>query len=234
MSLFSIFDTQSALRLPLNWRGLILIFILTPVRVWGVKSNLSLSMKNLALFVKAEFFAVSQPFTTQGNLLLRLSLFLTVVLINFTGLLPYVLPLSGHLPLAFSLAFPLWVGHVLHSWCTQPQSMLAHLVPVGSPGPLIPFMVLIELVRSLIRPITLSVRLVANIVAGHLLLTLLRSSITPCVGPIVIRVVLCSLVGLRCLETAVAGIQAYVFSVLSTLYVGETDSCLLYAPAVLK
>ena len=87
-----------------------------------------------------------------------------------------------------------------------------------------PFIVLIELVRSLIRPLTLSIRLVANIVAGHLLLTLLRSSITPCVGPVALGVTLGTLVGLSCLESAVAGIQAYVFRVLSTLYVREADS----------
>jgi len=87
-----------------------------------------------------------------------------------------------------------------------------------------PFIVLIELVRSLIRPLTLSIRLVANIVAGHLLLTLLRSSITPCVGSVALGVTLGTLVGLSCLESAVAGIQAYVFRVLSTLYVREADS----------
>ena len=54
-----------------------------------------------------------------------------------------------------------------------PNSMMAHLVPLGTPVALIPFMVLIELVRNFIRPLTLSVRLAANIVAGHLLLTLL-------------------------------------------------------------
>jgi len=102
--------------------------------------------------------------------------------------------------------------------------MFAHLVPSGSPGGLIPFMVIIELVRSLIRPLTLSVRLVANIVAGHLLLTLLSSAATPHSGYMVYLIVLISLVLLRTLETAVATIQAYVFSVLSTLYLAEVDS----------
>ena len=101
--------------------------------------------------------------------------------------------------------------------------MLAHLVPLGSPGLLMPFIVLIEMVRSIIRPLTLSVRLVANIVAGHLLLTLLRNGARS-VRLILLSLVMMALFTLRCLETAVATIQAYVFTILSTLYVSEVES----------
>jgi len=86
-----------------------------------------------------------------------------------------------------------------------------------------PFIVLIELVSSLIRPLTLSVRLVANILAGHLLLTLLRRGSTSA-SLAVLRIILVALFLLRCLERAVATIQAYVFTILSTLYVREVDS----------
>jgi F0F1-type ATP synthase membrane subunit a len=55
------------------------------------------------------------------------------------------------------------------------RGFLAHLVPLGTPYPLMPLMVFIELIRGLIRPLTLRVRLVANIVAGHLLMVLLSS-----------------------------------------------------------
>jgi F-type H+-transporting ATPase subunit a len=101
--------------------------------------------------------------------------------------------------------------------------MLAHLVPLGSPGALMPFMVLIELVSSFIRPLTLSVRLVANIVAGHLLLTLLRRGRRRA-GLLVLSTIILALFLLSCLERAVATIQAYVFTILSTLYVREVDS----------
>jgi F-type H+-transporting ATPase subunit a len=64
---------------------------------------------------------------------------------------------------------------MLYSILTQPSFILAHLVPLGTPSVLIPFMVIIELIRTFIRPFTLAVRLTANIIAGHLLLVLLRS-----------------------------------------------------------
>lgn len=101
---------------------------------------------------------------------------------------------------------------------------MAHLVPVGTPGPLLAFIVLIELLRSLIRPITLRVRLAANIIAGHLLFVLLSLQLrTTLVSPTAM-VVLVILIALRALELAVALIQAYVFRLLSTLYVQEVQT----------
>ena len=61
----------------------------------------------------------------------------------------------------------------MYAWIKETTNALAHLVPLGTPAPLMPFMVVIEVIRNLIRPITLSVRLAANMIAGHLLLTLL-------------------------------------------------------------
>ena len=84
-------------------------------------------------------------------------------------------------------------------------------------------MVLIELVRSLIRPGTLAVRLAANMVAGHLLLTLI-GSIAPSVSSIILTGVIIGLILLITLECAVALIQSYVFRILITLYIEEVSS----------
>ncbi len=104
-----------------------------------------------------------------------------------------------------------------------PINVLAHLVPNGTPYPLTPFIVLIEITRRLIRPLTLAVRLAANIVAGHLLLTLLRSQAS---NPLLLvsLLVISALILLSILEAAVALIQAYVFRVLSSLYINEVNS----------
>jgi F-type H+-transporting ATPase subunit a len=96
--------------------------------------------------------------------------------------------------------------------------MFAHLVPIRTPGVLMPFMVLIERIRRIIRPLTLAIRLSANIIAGHLLLTLLGNQLANLrmLGVIFPTEIL--LVGL---EIAVSLIQAYVFSILITLYISE-------------
>lgn len=98
--------------------------------------------------------------------------------------------------------------------------MFAHLVPQGTPVALIPFMVVIETIRNVIRPGTLAVRLIANIIAGHLLLTLLGGT-GPSLSYIVVSLLIFSQILLLLLESAVAIIQSYVFAVLSTLYTGE-------------
>lgn len=97
---------------------------------------------------------------------------------------------------------------------------LAHLVPLGTPGVLIPFIVFIELIRAIIRPLTLSVRLAANIVAGHLLICLVNGA--PYFSPVIPVVLLAGLL-LIMLELGVVFIQAYVFRTLSRLYYAELN-----------
>merc|ERR1712203_569495 len=98
--------------------------------------------------------------------------------------------------------------------------LFAHLVPRGTPIALIPVTVVIETVRNVIRPGTLSIRLAANIVAGHLLLTPLASQ-GPSARGLVILGLIVRLILLLCLELAVACIQAYVFTILRSLYLNE-------------
>ena len=86
-----------------------------------------------------------------------------------------------------------------------------------------PFIVLIEITRNVIRPLTLSVRLAANIIAGHLLLTLLSQG-APSTSYALLVLILRAVILLATLESAVALIQAYVFRVLSTLYLQEVNS----------
>lgn len=101
--------------------------------------------------------------------------------------------------------------------------MFTHLVPQGTPSVLMPFMVLIESISNSIRPFTLAVRLMANIVAGHLLITLLANqtsaiSLAPAIILVQVQMILVIL------ELAVSVIQAYVFSVLITMYASEIHS----------
>ena len=93
-------------------------------------------------------------------------------------------------------------------------------MPLGTPGALIPFMVLIETTRNIIRPGTLAVRLAANMIAGHLLLVLLGNQ-GPSMSSSILSFLLITQILLLTLERAVAVIQSYVFAVLATLYSRE-------------
>ena len=91
---------------------------------------------------------------------------------------------------------------------------------MGTPTPLIPVIVMIETVRSIIRPLTLAVRLAANIIAGHLLLALLGGQGRPNIRR-TLSLLIVALVLLLTLECAVACIQSYVFTILRSLYLRE-------------
>merc|ERR1712050_742767 len=154
--------------------------------------------------------------TPPGSINILLALFFFIICSNFMGLFPYVFTGSRHLRYTVALALPLWLGGILWSWVFQYNHMFTHLVPPGTPGALIALIVIIETVRNLIRPGALAVRLAANIVAGHLLLSLLGGQ-----GAALRVSLLCGLIIGLVLECAVACIQSYVFTILRTLYLNE-------------
>lgn len=95
-------------------------------------------------------------------------------------------------------------------------------MPQGTPAVLIPFIVCIETISNVIRPGTLAVRLTANIIAGHLLLTLIGNTGNS-LSLIIINFLIIGQIALLILESAVSIIQSYVFAVLSTLYSSEVN-----------
>lgn len=136
---------------------------------------------------------------------------------NFLGLLPFVFTLTSHLSFSLSLAYILWLTFILASVRTNLNNFLIHLLPLGRPLILSPFLVLIESVRNLIRPVTLSVRLAANITAGHILL-ILRSS-----NYFFVHIFRLPLFRLLLLEIGVSLIQSYVFVILLLIYFSENN-----------
>lgn len=152
-----------------------------------------------------------------------MGVFVYIALNNIAGLVPYIFTSTRHLRFRLSFALVLWGAVISSAVIKDLGATLAHLVPLGTPYPLIPLIVLIEIVSNLIRPITLSVRLAANMVAGHLLLALIS-------GPRrsrnygIFRLILVAIIVIIVLEVAVALIQAYVFITLRSLYVAEVNS----------
>nr|AQP29138.1 ATP synthase F0 subunit 6 [Pericapritermes sp. TBRU1.8] len=150
------------------------------------------------------------------------SLFLMILTNNFLGLFPYIFTSTSHLTLTLTLALPLWMSFMLFGWIKNTNHMFEHLVPQGTPTMLMPFMVIIETISNLIRPGTLAVRLTANMIAGHLLLTLLGNN-GPSMSHTLLTVLITAQILLLILEAAVAIIQSYVFAILSTLYSSEVN-----------
>lgn len=223
-SLFSVFDPNTPflnLRfLSLNWLGaVIIIFILFPT-FWILSSQVRTTYKFIINGLILEISAIIGGLVPPGTAIIFLSLFFFIIFSNFIGLFPYIFTRSRHLRFTVSLAIPLWVGGILWSWVYQINHIFSHLVPLGTPAALIPLIVVIETLRNLIRPGALAVRLAANIVAGHLLLSLLGGSGNSVSG-IAFVILIGRLLILIILECAVACIQSYVFTILRVLYLNE-------------
>jgi F-type H+-transporting ATPase subunit a len=222
-NLFSIFDPRSIFNIRLNWARALAIAIFIPSYFWLVKRKPFYIFSYVFNYLNKEFSIALGGLKSQGLTHIFISIFLFISVNNFLGLFPYIFTSSSHLTFTVALALPLWVGYIVYSTFLNLGRFLAHLVPLGTPYALIPFMVVIELVRRIIRPLTLSVRLAANIVAGHLLMVLVRSPITT-IRLNFIALVISALLLLIMLELAVSFIQAYVFSTLISLYVIEVNS----------
>ena len=143
---------------------------------------------------------------------------LIILLNNFLGLFPYIFTASRHISVSLSLSLTFWLRTIIYTIFNYFKILLAHLTPLGTPFALIPFIVIIESIRLIIRPLTLAIRLTANIIAGHLLLSLLGSSGQLINNIIIMPILFFSQILLFLLEISVALIQSYVFSILATLY----------------
>lgn len=143
--------------------------------------------------------------------------------LNMLGLLPYTFTPTTQLSLNIGLAVPFWLATVLIGLRNQPTAALGHLLPEGTPGPLIPVLIIIETISLFIRPVALGVRLTANLTAGHLLIQLIATAafVMASTAPTVSILIGAILFLLTLLEVAVAIIQAYVFVLLLSLYLQE-------------
>lgn len=217
-NLFSIFDPSTSINSSINWLSLIICFRFTPLVYWNLPSRQVIIIKKLIKYILSEFYPLNKKSPQTINMVI--SLFLFIILNNLPGLLPYIFTATSHISLSLSIAFCLWLAFIIYGWLFNTSNLLIHLIPNGTPAILIPFIVLVETIRNTIRPLTLAIRLSANIIAGHLLVSLLTST-TPFTPFLLIPFIIAAQIILASLEIAVAIIQAYVFSVLLTLYTAE-------------
>nr|QOV03270.1 ATP synthase F0 subunit 6 [Hydrellia maura] len=222
-NLFSVFDPSSSIfNLSLNWMSTFLGILMIPSMYWLIPSRYHIIWNQIMITLHKEFKTLLGPMGHNGSSFIFISLFSMILFNNFMGLFPYIFTSTSHLTLTLTLALPLWLCFMLYGWINHTQHMFAHLVPQGTPAVLMPFMVCIETISNVIRPGTLAVRLSANMIAGHLLMTLLGNTGSS-LSYIMVMILIVGQIALLVLESAVAIIQSYVFAVLSTLYSSEVN-----------
>nr|YP_009114303.1 ATP synthase F0 subunit 6 [Phoenicurus auroreus]AHL16756.1 ATP synthase F0 subunit 6 [Phoenicurus auroreus]QOC71603.1 ATP synthase F0 subunit 6 [Phoenicurus auroreus] len=223
LSFFDQFSSPSLLGIPL-----ILISMLFPALLLPSPGNrwITNRLSTLQLwFINLVTKQLMMPLHKKGHkwALILTSLMVFLLLINLLGLLPYTFTPTTQLSMNLALAFPLWLATLLTGLRNQPSASLGHLLPEGTPTPLIPALIMIETTSLLIRPLALGVRLTANLTAGHLLIQLISTATMALFStmPAVSLLALLVLLLLTILEVAVAMIQAYVFVLLLSLYLQE-------------
>nr|YP_009441842.1 ATP synthase F0 subunit 6 [Ips sexdentatus]AOY39595.1 ATP synthase F0 subunit 6 [Ips sexdentatus]AVC55947.1 ATP synthase F0 subunit 6 [Ips sexdentatus] len=221
-NLFSSFEpsTFNSSYLSLNWISSLIMFLTIPAMFWLIPARWSFLWISITNAIHKEFKILIKAPQWKGSTLIFSSLFSVILINNFLGLFPYVFTSSSHMSFTLALSLPLWLSFMVFGWINNTIYMFAHLVPQGAPSALLPFLVIIETISNMIRPGTLAIRLTANMIAGHLLLTLLgNSGASLNIQTLNILIIVQTL--LLILESAVAMIQAYVFSILTTIYSSE-------------
>lgn len=215
--IFNIFDPSTSIIFSINWISTIFPILFISLNYWLIPSRWNNLWNFLYEFLNKELNVILKKKIYKINFI---SLFSIIFLINLIGLFSFIFTSRRHISINLSLAIPIWLRFIIIGWTFNTNHILTHQVPQGTPNILIPFIVIIEFIRNIIRPGTLRIRLTANIIAGHLLLTLIRNNGNKLIIIFAIILILIQTL-LIILELSVAIIQSYVFIILLRLYSQE-------------
>jgi len=148
------------------------------------------------------------------------TLFMFVLALNMLGLVPYSFTVTSHIIVTFALAAFIFIGVTLIGFWKHGVKFLKFFVPSGVPFVLLPLLVVIEVISYLTRPISLSVRLFANMMAGHTMLKVFGAFVVA-LGLLGGWAALAFMVAFTGLELLVAFLQAYVFAILTCIYLND-------------
>ena len=148
------------------------------------------------------------------------SLFMFILFANLLGMIPFTFTVTSHIIVTFALAFVVFIGVTIIGFVRHGAHFLSLFVPKGVPWPLLLLLVPIEVLSYFIRPVSLSVRLFANMMAGHTMLKVFAGFVVA-LGVLGGWAPLAFVVALTGLEIGIAFLQAYVFTILTCLYLND-------------
>ena len=147
------------------------------------------------------------------------TLFIFVLLGNLLGMVPYSFTFTSHIVVTFAMAIMIFIGVTILGFVRHGMHFFSFFAPPGTPVVMLPLLVPIEIISYLSRPISLSVRLFANMLAGHTLIKVIAGFIALLGVAGVLPFAL--VVALTGLEILIAFLQAYVFAILTCLYIND-------------
>ena len=147
------------------------------------------------------------------------SLFMFILFCNGLGLLPYSFTVTSHVIITFAIALVVFIGVTIIGFVKHGLGFFGFFLPQGVPWYIAPVLVPVEILSYLVRPVSLSLRLFANMMAGHTMLKVFASFVVALGWFGVIPFAL--LIALTGLEIVVAFLQAYVFTILTCVYLND-------------
>jgi F-type H+-transporting ATPase subunit a len=154
------------------------------------------------------------------------SIFMFILVANLIGIIPYTFSVTSHIIITAALALLVFFTWVVYGFYKHGLKFLKLFVPSGIPAPILPLIVFIEIVSFFSKPVSHSVRLFANMLAGHITLKVFAGFVTMlgafgAVGWLGAVMPLAMTVALTALELLVAFLQAYVFAILTCIYLND-------------
>lgn len=186
------------------------------------------SISQESLYATLQSIVVGQINAKQGQVYFPLiyTLFIFILMNNLIGLVPYSFASTSHFVLTFSLSFTIVIGATILGFQKHGLKFFSILVPAGCPLGLLPLLVFIELISHLARNVSLGLRLAANILSGHMLLSILAGFTYNIMTSGIIffflgLIPLAFIIAFSGLEFGIAFIQAQVFVVLTSSYIRD-------------
>nr|YP_010878964.1 ATP synthase F0 subunit 6 [Batracomorphus extentus]WHE42616.1 ATP synthase F0 subunit 6 [Batracomorphus extentus] len=208
MNLFSTFDPCTG-KLSMNWISTFMFIFIIQKKFWK-KNNINQNMINLIMQKLNKEIIMNTKY--KSIKLMMISLMILIMTNNMLGIMPYVYTSTSQVNFSMTLSVPMWISFMLFGWTKNTKLMFTNMLPKNTPSLIMPLMIMIEFTSNLIRPSSLAVRLSANMIAGHLLMSLLGEK-----SMLLIMIMLFMMM----FEMAVSIIQSYVFMTLMTLYSSE-------------
>lgn len=192
--------------------GIVLILFLSKVTK---RSIVQTFFKEIFFMIKRLMWSTKPGQHPKGFHILGFSVFLIVLAYNICAIFPFLFPITTQISSVLFIALYAWGSFVFFSIAKSIKKFISHKIPEGSPLGLSFLLFAIELVREIIRPLTLTLRLVGNIVVGHVLLSLLFMLVQNFNWCFPLYLLL------NAVEIIVAFIQAYIFFTLVRMYFSE-------------
>ncbi|MEE3165809.1 MAG: F0F1 ATP synthase subunit A [Pseudomonadota bacterium] len=148
------------------------------------------------------------------------TIFMFVLFLNMLGMIPYGFTVTSHIAVTFGLAMLIFIGVTIIGFLKHGMGFFRFFVPKGVPIFMLPLLVIIELISYFTRPVSLSVRLFANMMAGHTMLKVF-SGFVILMGFLGGWLPLAVMVAFTGLEILIAFLQAYVFAILTCIYLND-------------